>query len=117
MRVLLGRMMLTPADPDAAMRAQAFITSSLRLLGFQGNPDHASHEKETWHPLVMTMSALHSQGVSELWMHILHFQQLQTANGRLQARRQAQAGDAGAAAAYQQMQALSPLLGCIRCPV
>lgn len=29
-------------DPDAATRAQAFITSSLRLMGFQGNPDHAT---------------------------------------------------------------------------
>ena len=79
-------------DPDAAMRAQAFITSSLRLLGFQGNPDHARHLQEAWHPRVMTMSALHSQGVPELWAHIQHFQQLQTANGKLQARRQAQAG-------------------------
>ena len=29
-------------DPGAATRAQAFITSSLRLMGFQGNPDHAT---------------------------------------------------------------------------
>jgi LAO/AO transport system kinase len=104
-------------DPDAAMRAQAFITSSLRLLGFQGNPDHASHEKESWHPLVMTMSALHSQGVAELWAHILNFQQLQTANGRLQARRQAQAGawmweriEAGLKTSFREHEAVQALL-------
>lgn len=79
-------------DPNAAMRAQAFITSSLRLLGFQGNPDHASHEQEFWHPTVMTMSALEGKGVPELWEKILHFQHLQKTNGKFDVRRQQQAG-------------------------
>jgi LAO/AO transport system kinase len=78
-------------DPNAAMRAQAFITSSLRLLGFQGNPD--------------------------LWDHILRFQKLQTANGRLAARRQLQAGswmweriDAGLKSAFKNNPAVQALL-------
>jgi LAO/AO transport system kinase len=79
-------------DPNAAMRAQAFITSSLRLLGFQGNPDHASHDQEFWHPTVMTMSALEGKGVPELWEKILHFQYLQKTNSKFDARRQQQAG-------------------------
>ncbi|WP_353202154.1 methylmalonyl Co-A mutase-associated GTPase MeaB [Polynucleobacter sp.] len=79
-------------DPNAAMRAQAFITSSLRLLGFQGNPDHASHDQEFWHPTVMTMSALEGKGVPELWEKILHFQHLQKTNGKFDVRRQQQAG-------------------------
>ena len=79
-------------DPNAAMRAQAFITSSLRLLGFQGNPDHASHNQEFWHPIVMTMSALEGKGVPELWEKIMHFQYLQKTNGKFDARRQQQAG-------------------------
>jgi len=79
-------------DPNAAMRAQAFITSSLRLLGFQGNPDHASHDQEFWHPTVMTMSALEGKGVPELWEKIMHFQHLQKTNGKFDARRQQQAG-------------------------
>lgn len=79
-------------DPNAAMRAQAFITSSLRLLGFQGNPDHASHDQEFWHPTVMTMSALEGKGVPELWEKILHFQRLQKTNYKFDARRQQQAG-------------------------
>ena len=79
-------------DPNAAMRAQAFITSSLRLLGFQGNPDHANHEKDYWHPIVMSLSALNGQGIAELWENILRFQKLQAANGKLQERRKQQAG-------------------------
>ena len=79
-------------DPNAAMRAQAFITSSLRLLGFEGNPDHASHNQEFWHPIVMTMSALEGKGVPELWEKIMHFQHLQKTNGKFDARRQQQAG-------------------------
>ena len=79
-------------DPNAAMRAQAFITSSLRLLGFQGSPDHASHDQEFWHPIVMTLSALEGKGVPELWDYIMRFQQLQKANGKFDSRRQHQAG-------------------------
>jgi len=79
-------------DPDAAMRAQLFITSSLRLLGFQGNPDHASHNKEFWHPQVMTLSALEGKGVPELWDKVTHFASLQKASGKFDSRRQHQAG-------------------------
>ncbi len=79
-------------DPDAAMRAQLFITSSLRLLGFQGNPDHASHDEAFWHPTVMTLSALEGKGVPELWEKISHFEALQKANGKFEARRKQQAG-------------------------
>jgi LAO/AO transport system kinase len=104
-------------DPDATMRAQLFITSSLRLLGFQGNPDHASHDQEFWHPTVMTMSALEGSGVPELWEKILHFQKLQNANGELQARRKKQSGawmwdriDAGLKNAFQNHPAVQTLL-------
>lgn len=79
-------------DPDAAMRAQLFITSSLRLLGFQGNPDHASHDKEFWHPQVMNLSALEGKGVPELWDKVSHFESLQKANGKFESRRKEQSG-------------------------
>jgi len=107
-------------DPNAAMRAQAFITSSLRLLGFQGNPDHASHQADYWHPIVMSLSALNGQSVPELWDNILRFQKLQTANGKLEERRKQQAGswmweriDAGLKHAFRshpEVQALLPRL-------
>jgi LAO/AO transport system kinase len=104
-------------DPDAAMRAQLFITSSLRLLGFQGNPDHASHDKEFWHPQVMTLSALEGKGVPELWDKVSHFEKLQKANGKFDSRRQQQAGawmwdriDAGLKNAFRSNEAVQKLL-------
>jgi LAO/AO transport system kinase len=104
-------------DPDAAMRAQLFITSSLRLLGFQGNPDHASHDQEFWHPTVMTLSALEGRGVPELWEKVLHFQNLQKRNGKFEARRKQQAGawmwdriDAGLKNAFRNNAAVQALL-------
>jgi LAO/AO transport system kinase len=107
-------------DPDAAMRAQLFITSSLRLLGFQGNPDHASHQQEYWHPTVITLSALEGKGVPELWDKVTHFEKLQKANGKFESRRKQQAGawmwdriDAGLKSAFRnnaQVQELLPTL-------
>ena len=107
-------------DPDAAMRAQLFITSSLRLLGFQGNPDHACHQEEFWHPTVITLSALEGKGVPELWDKVTHFEKLQKANGKFESRRKQQAGawmwdriDAGLKNAFRnnaQVQELLPIL-------
>ena len=107
-------------DPDAAMRAQLFITSSLRLLGFQGNPEHASHQQEFWHPMVITLSALEGKGVPELWDKVSHFIKLQKANGKFESRRKQQAGawmwdriDAGLKSAFRnnaQVQELLPIL-------
>jgi len=104
-------------DPDAAMRAQLFITSSLRLLGFQGNPDHASHDQEFWHPTVMTLSALEGKGVPELWEKVMHFEKLQKANGKFESRRKQQAGawmwdriDAGLKSAFRNNPAVQELL-------
>ena len=107
-------------DPDAAMRAQLFITSSLRLLGFQGNPDHASHQPEFWHPTVISLSALEGKGVPELWDKVTHFEKLQKANGKFESRRKQQAGawmwdriDAGLKSAFRnnaQVQELLPIL-------
>ena len=78
-------------DPDAATRAQAQITSSLRLLGLHGNPEHAHYDETLWHPQVCQMSALKGVGVQEFWNLVMKFRDLQTANGRLQIRRQQQA--------------------------
>jgi LAO/AO transport system kinase len=78
-------------DPDAATRARAQITSSLRLLGLHGNPDHVHHDQKVWHPQVIQISALHGQGVDTFWTAVSEFKRLQTANGRLATRRQHQA--------------------------
>ena len=77
-------------DADAAMRAQAQITSSLRLLGISGNP-HDPHGDKHWHPQVMRLSALQGQGLDAFWAAVSQFKDLQTANGQMAARRQGQA--------------------------
>ena len=78
-------------DPDAATRARAQITSSLRLLGLHGRSEHAHHDQSVWHPQVIEISALHNRGVDSFWHEVSQYRLLQTANGRLAARRQHQA--------------------------
>ena len=77
-------------DEAAATRARAQITSSLRLIGMHGNPDHAHGDMTVWQPQVMQLSALKGSGLPEFWAAITRFRALQTANGRLAARRHAQ---------------------------
>ena len=107
-------------DPAAATRAEAQITSSLRLLGQHGNPQNAHHDDALWHPKVVQISALLGQGVNTFWAAVTEFRQLQTANGRLATRREKQALawmweriDAGlkqAFRAHPQVKALLPVL-------
>lgn len=78
-------------DPHAATRAQAQITSSLRLFGMHGNPDHAHHDQSIWHPKVLRLSALKNEGVSEFWTEVQNFKNIQLDNGEFRARRKSQA--------------------------
>ena len=78
-------------DKNAAIRAEAQITSSLRLLGQHGNPENAHHNEAQWHPKVVQISALLGQGVDSFWAAVSEFRRLQTANGRLAQRREKQA--------------------------
>jgi LAO/AO transport system kinase len=97
-------------DPDAATRAQAQITSSLRLLGMHGNPDRHAHpehpvgdeegcahpdatERESlfWHPQVIQISALKGVGVDAFWAQVSEFGRLQRASGRHARKRERQA--------------------------
>ncbi|HSW20468.1 MAG TPA: methylmalonyl Co-A mutase-associated GTPase MeaB [Ramlibacter sp.] len=71
-------------DPDAATRAQAQITSSLRLF------THHGRETSQWQPQVLQLSALKAQGVEAFWAAVTRFRELQTADGHLQARRRHQ---------------------------
>ena len=77
-------------DADAATRAEAQITSSLRLLGLHGNPNDP-HGDAYWQPRVVRISALQAQGLNDFWAAVSTFRQLQQANGRLAERRQQQA--------------------------
>jgi LAO/AO transport system kinase len=78
-------------DADAATRAQAQITSALRLFGQHGHPDHAHHNALVWHPQVMQLSALKGEGLDRFWEIVTRFRALQEANGQLAQRRRQQA--------------------------
>jgi LAO/AO transport system kinase len=78
-------------DVNAATRAEAQITSALRLLGMHGNPDNMHHNEMQWHPKVVKISALLGQGVDAFWAAVSEFKGLQVNNGRFGMRRQQQA--------------------------
>lgn len=103
-------------DKHAATRAEAQITSSLRLLGMHGNPDHAT-QGALWQPRVLQISALLGQGVDNFWAAVTLFRQMQTANGRLASRREKQSLawmweriDAGLKLAFRQHPEVKALL-------
>ena len=73
-------------DPNAATRAEAQITSALRLLGLHSHP-----LEKTWAPRVLQISALLGQGVDAFWAAVTEFKTLQTANGQFGLRREKQA--------------------------
>jgi LAO/AO transport system kinase len=80
-------------DADAAMRAEAQITSAMRLFGLVNNAMdgvQAANFDRRWHPKVIQLSALHNKGVDVFWNAVMQFKALQTANGQLAARRQQQ---------------------------
>ena len=78
-------------DKNAATRAEAQITSSLRILSQHGNPENAHHNEALWHPKVVGIGELRGQGVDSFWAAVTRIRQLQTANGRLATRREKQA--------------------------
>jgi len=77
-------------DADAATRAQAQIGSALRLFGPHGRPDSSPRDDAPWQPQVLQLSALRAQGLDEFWAQVTRFRELQTASGRLAARRRQQ---------------------------
>jgi len=111
-------------DPHAATRAEAQITSSLRLLGMHGNPENACHNEQLWQPKVLQMSALKGEGVDRFWQMVQRFQMLQTHNGRLKQRREQQSLawmweriDAGLKQAFKQHPKVQALLPNIQADV
>ena len=75
-------------DPVAATRAQAQITSSLRLLGFHGRHDDSAAPQ--WQPRVLQISALEGTGVEDFWAAVEEYRNNNTGNGKLARRRQQQ---------------------------
>jgi LAO/AO transport system kinase len=73
-------------DRDAATRAQATITSTLRIMR-QGH----SAPEGFWLPQVLQLSALQGQGLAEFWQAVNEFQNTQAKGDHLAARRRQQA--------------------------
>lgn len=78
-------------DSDAATRAEAQITSALRVYGFHGHPAQGPGVMPRWHTQVMPLSALKGQGIDAFWTRVQRFQELRQASGEFAARRQQQA--------------------------
>ena len=104
-------------DADAATRARAQITSALRLFGQHGHPQSALHDAALWQPQVMQLSALQRQGIDDFWAQVSRFRDLQSASGRLAARRVQQSKawmweriDAGLRNAFKQHPGVRALL-------
>jgi LAO/AO transport system kinase len=80
-------------DPDAATRAQAQITSSLRIFENHGlNPHDASMQRDATQR-VMQLSALKGEGVEQFWSTAQRLHAQRRASGAVAQRRQQQAMD------------------------
>ncbi len=82
-------------DQAAATRAQAQITSALRIFGLHGNPertpfDTSGRTEKAGQPEVMQISALNADGIDRFWAAVERFREQQTAGGAFSARRHAQ---------------------------
>jgi LAO/AO transport system kinase len=75
-------------DPAAATRAQAQITSSLRLM--QQRSDLHEGGAPRWQPRVLSLSAISGTGVLDFWQTACEFRDQAIASGRLSARRHEQ---------------------------
>jgi LAO/AO transport system kinase len=78
-------------DADAAMRARAQISSSLRMYGPHGHGEAARTSLPVWQPQVMQMSALKGEGLDRFWAAVSQYRTLQEANAQLAHKRQQQA--------------------------
>lgn len=76
-------------DPDAATRAEAQITSALRVLRFTGAP--GAHDDSRWHVRVMRGSALKGEGLEAFWANVTEFRELRERSGEFLERRRQQA--------------------------
>ncbi len=77
-------------DRDAALRAQAHVTSALRLVGLQGRPDRAADNAKSGQPTVLLVSALSGEGLAEFWQAVRRFRELAEGSGQWAARRRQQ---------------------------
>jgi len=75
-------------DAQAATRAQAQITSALRIFGQHGRGEP---DATRWRTRVMQLSALNGTGVEAFWSAVQDFHHQRRASGDFEARRRGQA--------------------------
>jgi LAO/AO transport system kinase len=80
-------------DQDAATRAQAQITSSLRIFENHGRDPHNATEQRSATERVLQLSALKGHGVQTFWQTVSAFQALRNKTGQLAERRRKQSVD------------------------
>ncbi len=78
-------------DPDAAMRAQAQIISSMRIFENHGRDPHDVNTQRDATRRVMQLSALKGTGVAEFWQAVNLLHTKQQSSGQTQKRRELQA--------------------------
>nr|WP_283770144.1 methylmalonyl Co-A mutase-associated GTPase MeaB [Variovorax sp. PCZ-1] len=78
-------------DPDAATRAQAQITSSLRIFENHGRDPHDASTQRDATQRVMQLSALKGTGVAQFWQTVSQLHAHQQSRGQTQQRREQQA--------------------------
>ncbi|CAA9391298.1 MAG: YgfD: protein that forms a complex with the methylmalonyl-CoA mutase in a pathway for conversion of succinyl-CoA to propionyl-CoA [uncultured Ramlibacter sp.] len=104
-------------DADAATRAEAQITSALRLFTQHGR-------ESAWRAQVLQLSALQAAGIDRFWAAVSEFRASREKSGQLQARRRQQALawmaeriEAGLRQAFHQNPAVQSLLPALRAEV
>ena len=78
-------------DSTAAARAEANIAGVLRIYSPPPKAGAPSTEPDTWHPQVMSLSALKGQGLAAFIARVDRFHALRRASGEFGVRRQQQA--------------------------
>ncbi len=78
-------------DPDAATRAQAQITSSLRIFENHGRDPHDATTQRDATQRVMQLSALKGTGVQQFWQTVSQLREQRESRGQTQQRREQQA--------------------------
>jgi LAO/AO transport system kinase len=78
-------------DRDAALRAKAQISSSLRLMRQSQHASHGPPRAPVWQARPLLLSALSGAGVAAFWDVVMQFKTRQQANGQWLKRRQNQA--------------------------
>lgn len=81
---LADALLITKADGENAIRAEAMRIEMMRLLHF------LTPATPGWHPQAMSCSAVHEKGIDAVWQNISSYGEITKNNGFFKARRRQQ---------------------------